>query len=131
MPLFNFKKQQKEEPIDIKNWINEHRSWKNLLETHINNGGTSLTLKKAMSEKDCPLGQWIHGTGQKYNESPLYNSLKKQHAEFHKYAGTVFLLAEENKDDEAEKILYNEFTQISAKLSNTLTQIQVHLSFTK
>lgn len=77
--------------LDIVSAIEAHVRWKIRLEAHISGTSTeNLDADTICKDDQCVLGKWIHGEGRvKYNGLPLFVSLEKVHADFHRAAADV------------------------------------------
>ncbi len=65
----------------------EHISWKHQLIDYLSHPDGHLRPCELSSDRNCRLGQWIHGEGSQYSKFPEYDALVKQHARFHRQAG--------------------------------------------
>lgn len=81
--------------IDIVSAIEAHVRWKIRLEAHINGTSTeNLDPDTVCKDDQCVLGKWIHGGGRiKYGSTPLFDSLEKVHADFHRAAADIIRMA--------------------------------------
>ena len=72
----------------------------------------------------CKLGQWIYSDeASKFSDSHFFGVLRIAHREFHKQAGTILKLYEENKVDEAEGQLAR-FQDTSETVINLLNKLK-------
>jgi hypothetical protein len=65
----------------------EHISWKRRLIDYLSHPDGHLRPSELSSDRNCRLGQWIHGKGSQYSKFPEYDVLVKQHARFHRQVG--------------------------------------------
>jgi len=82
-----------------------HMNWKVKLRTAI---GEKAQLDAATISRDdaCVLGKWLHGEARtKYGKLPTYHQCMTAHAAFHREAGKIAKLINENKLPEAEAAL--------------------------
>ena len=69
--------------------ITAHSAWKMKLSNYLRKPDGSLKVADIEVDNKCALGQWIYGDGAKHNGIPEYESLKAEHAKFHKAAAEV------------------------------------------
>lgn len=69
--------------------IQAHSSWKMKLATYLKKPDGSIKAIEIQVDNKCQLGQWIHGEGAKHSSLPEYQTLKTEHAKFHKAAAEV------------------------------------------
>ena len=77
-------------------------------------------------DNQCPLGEWIHVEGQKYQHLDEYVELKKLHAEFHRRAAEIVRIAESgDKMGASRKLQFGSlFWTLSNKLGDALHRLE-------
>jgi methyl-accepting chemotaxis protein len=73
----------------------------------------------------CPLGQWLHGDGERqWGSKPRFVELLDKHAQFHKVAGGVARQINQGQYAQAEKLIGagSEFAQVSTEVATLLTK---------
>ncbi len=75
--------------MDFDQAIASHTQWKAKLRTYIASPDGSLSAAEIALDNKCELGKWISGQGAKYSNLPEFNSLRSQHAQFHKAAAEI------------------------------------------
>jgi hypothetical protein len=79
--------------------IDTHVRWKERLHAFIS-GASQEDLKVDTVSRDdqCTLGQWIHGIGgERFGQQPAFSVVKSRHAHFHRCAGEVLVVAQQDK----------------------------------
>lgn len=66
-----------------------HRHWKVKARAYINDVDVSFDQSTADNPSACPLGNWVYGDGQRYNNLPSFQALEREHAEFHAIIGRI------------------------------------------
>ena len=88
-------------PFEPRDAIDAHVQWK----TRLRNAAldeTKLDAVQIARDDCCPLGQWLHGDGQRrWGTRPLFTELLGTHAEFHRQAGAVAELINAGRRDRA------------------------------
>lgn len=104
--------------------INAHVAWKLRLRKHID-GVSEEVLDPAVVGCDdkCALGQWIYGIGGKHGGMPLFQQVRVQHADFHRCAAEIIVAADEGKKDKAERLLHDDYGQLSHMIVKSLTKL--------
>lgn len=82
--------------------IAAHSAWKMKLSTYLRKPDGSLKPADIQVDNKCALGQWIHGDGSKFKASPEYETLKNEHAKFHKAAAEVVKKADSGQSTAEE-----------------------------
>jgi len=75
--------------IDFADAKIKHNAWNAKLEQFLIGQDTSLDAESARKPNVCPLGKWIYGDGQKFNNLPSMQQLESLHSEFHSTIGRV------------------------------------------
>lgn len=78
--------------------IRAHSDWKMKLRTYLRNPDGSLKSVEIAPDNKCALGQWIHGEGTKWSSLPEYETLKTEHAKFHKEAAQIVTKADSGQN---------------------------------
>lgn len=79
--------------------IDTHVRWKERLHAFIS-GSSQEDLKVEIVSRDdlCSLGHWIHGIGgERFGQTPAFSVVRSRHAHFHRCAGEVLAMAQQDK----------------------------------
>ena len=109
--------------MDLDTAINEHTQWKMKLRAAIADKAhlDSLSIGK---DNNCPLGQWLHGEAKtKYGHLTTYKECLSAHASFHREAGRVAHLINQQHYDQAAAALAAGTPYISA---SSLTGVAIN-----
>jgi hypothetical protein len=79
--------------------IDTHVRWKERLHAYISGASQEDLKAEAVSRDDlCTLGHWIYGIGgERFGHLPAFSVVKSRHAHFHRCAGEVLTVAQEDK----------------------------------
>lgn len=91
-----------------------HISWKIALRAFLR-GEKAIDKSRVVSHKDCALGQWMYGEGQKYESLPQFKQLDTVHDIMHAKIREIIHLEENN-----EKTKIPELMQIFEESSDTV-----------
>lgn len=103
-------------PFDFNSAKKAHIDWKMKLTKYLEKPDGSIDHNIVCRDNACVLGKWIHGDDSVAyrNIAPaLFDSLRDSHADFHKCAGDVVLLINQNNSKGAEKLLSSDGKYIS------------------
>ncbi|NPA71427.1 MAG: PAS domain S-box protein [Gammaproteobacteria bacterium] len=75
--------------IDFADAKMKHHSWNSKLDQLLAGQESDIDSQTARLADICPLGQWLHGTGQAFNQQDSFKQLLNMHAEFHATVGKV------------------------------------------
>lgn len=109
---------------EIQAAVGAHGAWKLKLTTAINSGKCDTAAEDIACDNKCAFGQWLYGpelddatrTGRPYQVT------KRVHADFHKLAHDVAILAENGKKAEAFALMDGEYKATSDKLLRALSK---------
>jgi methyl-accepting chemotaxis protein len=104
--------------------IEAHRAWKVRLRQAIADK-SHLDADTICRDDKCPLGQWLHGDGERqWGSKPRFVELLDKHAQFHKVAGGVARQINQGQYAQAEKLIGagSEFAQVSTEVATLLTK---------
>ena len=110
--------------FDFDKAIEAHRQWKVRLRKAIAER-TSLDADTLCRDDRCPLGQWLHGDGQRrWGSAPGFTALLERHAEFHNAAGQVARQINAGAVEQAERLIGagSRFAQVSTEVCTLLTR---------
>lgn len=108
--------------------INAHVAWKLRLRKHIDGKSEEVLDPEVVACDDkCPLGQWIYSTLDIHDGLPLFHRVRIQHADFHRCAAEIIVAADEGNRDEAEKLLADDYAQLSNMIVKSLTKLSIEL----
>jgi len=107
---------------EIDKAIGAHGMWKVRLKTAISTGKSEIPVATIRMDNQCAFGQWLYGQTLSASDKTTsnYKTVKDLHAEFHKVAAKVAELALSDKKDEADRVLSNEFSTASTKLTASM-----------
>ncbi len=111
--------------IDILEAISAHIKWKLRLNNYVK-GISEEKLDPSHIEVDtkCVLGQWLYKSGVgSFGNHDDFHKLMETHAHFHQCAGNVVRLIQENKKEEAELIMSEEYHDYAKKIFVLLTSL--------
>jgi methyl-accepting chemotaxis protein len=104
----------------------KHLSWKTRIRSFLD-GKESLTMKQAVSHRDCDLGKWIYSEGITHlGESDTFNKLEKCHAGLHADIKEIISLKDQGKNSQAEDH-YRNIESASGKVVRYLSTIEKEL----
>ena len=92
------------EGINVDEIIDAHREWKIKLRQAIDDG-TRVDVATLVRDDCCALGRWIHGDGQRLSARRTFTELVERHTHFHRVAGSVGQLINDQRIEEAEDAL--------------------------
>jgi chemoreceptor zinc-binding protein len=105
--------------------IAAHAKWKRRLRDAIETGTSDIDTSTAGRDNVCEFGKWLHGdVPASQKGSPHHATCIKLHAQFHKAAADVLVLALRGRKDEAEQLLKTSgspFNAASAALTREMT----------
>ena len=107
--------------------IAAHSGWKMKLASYVRKPNGSLKTANIEPDNKCPLGQWIHGEGAKYNNThPEFRVLKLEHARFHRAAAEVVRKADsgQNVTEEIALGAKSEFARTSAAVVTSIMKMK-------
>ncbi len=111
--------------MQFKEEIRSHLEWTWRLKEFIR-GREILDRHIVVQDNQCPLGEWIHVEGQKYQHLDKYVELKELHAEFHRRAAEIMGIAESgDKMGASRKLQFGSlFWTLSDKLVDALHRLE-------
>ena len=112
--------------IDLDSAIKAHADWRSKLRSAATHS-EQVDADKICRDDQCPLGKWLHGSGQgKYGSRPAFVDLVGAHREFHDEAGKVARTVNRGAAQEAEKMLESEtpFARASQKVTRLVVQLK-------
>lgn len=83
--------------MDFNLAIDAHVEWVAKLAYSIANSDKCGDLCNASDDRNCELGEWLYGDGQKFSRLPEYATLVAIHARFHREAGAIQRAASEGR----------------------------------
>jgi hypothetical protein len=75
--------------MDFDHAIAAHGKWRVKLRAYLAEPDGSLLAPEIALDNTCDLGIWISGKGAKYSDLPEFQSLRSQHARFHKAVAEI------------------------------------------
>lgn len=86
--------------------VASHREWLARLRDAIQNGGSQYQPASVRKEDQCALGTWLEREFPSgLRDSPVYEDLRRTHAQFHVQAASIMTLALAGRRAEAEKMM--------------------------
>jgi hypothetical protein len=87
--------------------LSAHVAWKEKLRKAINAGIIDPPSSVIREDNLCVFGKWLYSTDlpNEVKASPHYEQTRKIHAEFHKVASEIAMLAEIGEKDKARKMM--------------------------
>ncbi|MFM8330429.1 MAG: CZB domain-containing protein [Candidatus Methylumidiphilus sp.] len=103
-----------------------HGLWKSRLARAIASGEAKISPQQAAADDCCDFGRWLYALPPHTHRSPLYNSVRKLHAQFHKQAALVLRLALAGHRDVAKLAMMpgSGFQRVSDDLAKALRRWQ-------
>ena len=93
--------------FDFKAAIAKHLEWKTTLRNAALRS-EQLDATKIARDDCCPLGQWLHGDGERHwHHRPQFTELLQRHAGFHRAAGQVAQAVNQGQVDQAQRLMHN------------------------
>lgn len=111
--------------LDMKVALDAHAAWKARLEAQIHgDAGEALNVATVAADRNCALGEWIHGDGKRqFSSYPEYEQLRKAHADFHLCAGSILSDAHAGKTAVADHALKRDFRHHSDAVQLALVRL--------
>lgn len=91
--------------MDFDGAIKAHSAWKMKLSQYLAKPDGSLKPADIQQDNKCDLGKWIYGEGAEFSTLSEYNTLKTEHATFHKCAAEVVRKADSGQSVSEEVAL--------------------------
>jgi methyl-accepting chemotaxis protein len=119
------KKEVIKREIRIMDAIDAHIKWKARLLSYLDGTSEEKLDPAGISRDDqCALGKWIHGPALKhFHDRAEFHTLRADHAQFHRIAGTVVKKVQEKDRAAADALMKNEYAQASRKVVQALTDL--------
>ena len=112
--------------MDFDHAISAHSNWKGKLRAYLAKPDRSLSPSEIAQDNKCDLGKWIHGEGAVHANLPEFQTLRSEHAHFHKAAAEVVRKADAGHDMTEETALgsKSEFATASSNVVNAILGIK-------
>ncbi len=107
--------------------IKAHAAWKMKLSVYLRHPDHSIDPAEVGRDDRCPLGQWLHGEGERQLSSlPEYKALVTEHARFHRAVGHAVEQANAGKSLGEEHVLGSdsEFAAASRNIVVAVVQLK-------
>lgn len=116
--------------MDFDQAITAHIQWKQKLVAYLKKPDHSLSPIDAERPDKCDLGKWIAGEGAKHGNMPEFQTLRSEHARFHKAAASVIRHADsgQNVSEEVSLGSKSEFSSASSAVVNSLSTIKFKIA---
>ncbi len=111
--------------MDFDEAIKSHTFWKVTLRWMIR-GQHRVDGEKLERDDACEIGKWLRADGSKHSGCPAYQTLVREHAEFHTRAGAVARTLSEGNSEAALVMMseQGEFAQASERTIAAIRQLQ-------
>jgi hypothetical protein len=105
--------------------INVHIKWKQRLMAYIDSEGVFEQLDAGLvaSDQKCILGKWFDANGEQFEHAEALEIIRLHHAEFHRKAGEVVQLVNDNRPEEATRLLNGSYSQVSEQLKRDIIKL--------
>lgn len=112
--------------LDINMAIAAHENWKLRLQAFLDGSSTEQFSPEVICFDDrCDLGKWIHGEGRaRLGAFPGFTALMGHHKMFHYAASNVVALSNAGKEEDARKMLREQFSKFSSEVVQGLSDLQ-------
>jgi hypothetical protein len=116
--------------MDFDHAIAAHGKWKARLRAYLAEPDGSLLAPEIALDNICELGMWISGKGGKYSDLPEFQSLRSEHARFHKAAAEIVRKVDSGQrvTEEAALGAKSEFSSASADVVRTITSFKAEVA---
>ncbi|MBF0205978.1 MAG: CZB domain-containing protein [Oligoflexia bacterium] len=118
---------QNEKKAKIDSAIKAHLEWFKRLKSTVNTGKSDFKPEIVCKDNLCDFGKWIYTDLKNICDDKSFEEIKSLHAQFHKKASEVLVLALEGKKDLVEKEISlssnSDLIQLSGKLVLLLRQL--------
>lgn len=109
--------------LNFQEAIQAHLKWKGRLKNYIEGvGNEKLDHKIVCQDNQCPLGKWIYGSGHVFADRASFESLKQEHALFHKEAGKIVEAAQSGDRDVHEML--SDGSEFDRRTRSTVAALQ-------
>lgn len=119
--------------LDFAAAIRAHQAWKGRLLAVVEGQSQDMPASAEVSRDDlCVLGRWLHGPGcQAFQGEPLLDTVRTTHARFHLLAGAVLRAVEENRVQDARRLLTSDYQRASVQVQGKLAELFLHATGTE
>ena len=116
--------------MDFDHAISAHSNWKGKLRAYLAKPDRSLSSSEIAQDNKCDLGKWIHGEGAAHANLPEFQTLRSEHAHFHKAAAEVVRKADagQNMTEETALGSKSEFATASSNVVNAIMGIKAKVA---
>jgi hypothetical protein len=110
--------------------INVHIKWKQRLMAYIDSEGVfeRLDPKLVADDQKCVLGKWIDDNSQQFDNAGALEIIRMHHADFHHKVGEIVMLVDENRLEEANRLLNGSYTHVSEQLKRDIIKLSKGVS---
>ena len=107
--------------MDFIQAINSHAEWKIKLRTALIKKSTVDNVDTLTRDDCCAFGKWLKSEGRgQYGASKTFQDCVRAHSDFHRAAGGIARVINEQHFEQAERMLDN--ASVFAKASNSVVQ---------
>ena len=116
--------------MDFDQAISAHSNWKAKLRAYLTKPDRSLSPSEIAQDNKCELGKWIHGEGAHHANLPEFQTLRDEHAHFHKTAAEVVRKADSGQNMTEETALgsKSEFATASSRVVSAIMGIKAKVA---
>ncbi|MCK6448521.1 MAG: CZB domain-containing protein [Planctomycetes bacterium] len=109
--------------MDTSKFVSAHYFWKIRLKQAIDTGKSDVTVENAAKDDCCDFGKHFYSLATNVQRSPIGQTVRTKHAEFHKEASRILALALAGRKDEATRAIASQspFSKLSTELTNLIT----------
>lgn len=111
--------------LNLKDVLNAHLAWNERLKAYLNNeSNEDLDVHQIAPDNLCVLGKWIYGPGIKqFGKLQEFTDLQQTHKKFHLTAGEVVANFNDDKTDDAIRMLKGDFRSLSSQIQLKLVRL--------
>ena len=112
--------------LDIDTAIAAHERWKQRLLDYVNAQSDEVLQPEVVCMDDrCDLGKWLYGAGGKrLGQYPAFSVLVARHQYFHAQASNVVILTQQQRKDEAMKLIDGKYSYASKQVVLLLKELK-------
>lgn len=115
--------------MDFDHAISAHTQWKARLRSYLTKPDRSLSSSEVGQDNKCDLGKSIAGEGTQYSSLPEFQTVRSEHARFHKAAADIIHKADSGHNVSEETALgaKSEFSSASSAVVSALMALKARV----
>jgi hypothetical protein len=119
-----------EEKMNFDQAIAAHSKWRAKLRAYLAEPDGSLLAPEIALDNTCELGMWVSGKGAKYSDLPEFQSMRSQHARFHKVVAEIVRKVDSGQRyaEEAALGAKSEFSSASADVVSAILSFKAEVA---